>query len=145
MNNRTDLLELAAQLRALLLESIKDTQVKFERVKGTDGERELEFSFLITGEGATPNGGNVFASGPAINEHLRTEYPFRLLNARIDSTFEMLGAFGSEGVRVWVTLTLLPPDIGRYAAPHLMNIPGLMDRKGLTAEDLRIEFWESPD
>lgn len=51
--NRTDLINIAGQLRALLLENIKDVQVKFERVKGTAEERELEFSFLITGEGAT--------------------------------------------------------------------------------------------
>lgn len=57
--NRNDLISMAGQLRALLLENIKDVQVKFERVKGTEEDRELEFSFLITGEGATPNGGDV--------------------------------------------------------------------------------------
>ena len=59
--NRTDLINIAGQLRALLLEGIQDVSVKFERVKGTAEDRELEFSFLITGEGATPNGGDVFA------------------------------------------------------------------------------------
>lgn len=121
--NRNDLISMAGQLRALLLENIKDVQVKFERVKGTEEDRELEFSFLITGEGATPNGGDVFAAALAINDHLRNVYPWSILRARLDSTFEMLGAFGSEGVRVWVTLTLLPPDIGRYAAPLLLNFP----------------------
>jgi hypothetical protein len=86
--NRTDLINIAGQLRALLLEGIQDVSVKFERVKGTAEDRELEFSFLITGEGATPNGGNVFAAGPAINEHLRTEYPWSLLRARLDSTLK---------------------------------------------------------
>lgn len=140
--NRTDLINIAGQLRALLLENIKDVQVKFERVKGTEEDRELEFSFLITGEGATPNGGDVFAAAPAINEHLRNVYPWSILRARLDSTFEMLGAFGSEGVRVWVTLTLLPPDIGRYAAPSLLNFPGIR-AGGLTAKDLR--QWENWD
>lgn len=140
--NRTDLINIAGQLRALLLEGIQDVSVKFERVKGTAEDRELEFSFLITGEGATPNGGDVFAAAPAINEHLRNVYPWSILRARLDSTFEMLGAFGSEGVRVWVTLTLLPPDIGRYAAPLLLNFPGIR-AGGLTAKDLRQgENWD---
>ena len=64
--NRTDLINIAGQLRALLLEGIQDVSVKFERVKGTAEDRELEFSFLITGEGATPNGGDVFAAAPPL-------------------------------------------------------------------------------
>jgi hypothetical protein len=62
--NRTDFNQYSRQLRALLLEGIQDVQVKFERVKGTAEDRELEFSFLITGEGATPNGGRCFRGGP---------------------------------------------------------------------------------
>ena len=142
--NRNDLISMAGQLRALLLENIKDVQVKFERVKGTAEDRELEFSFLITGEGATPNGGNVFAAGPAINERLRTEYPWSLLRARLDSTYEMLGAFGSEGVRVWITLTALPHDAVKYIAPVWENFLGIQ-AGGLTAEELRSKIWEQWD
>ena len=142
--NRTDLINIAGQLRALLLEgTLRMLSVKFERVKGTEEDRELEFSFLITGEGATPNGGRCFSRRPRLLTITSgTCIRGAILRARLDSTFEMLGAFGSEGVRVWVTLTLLPPDIGRYAAPLLLNFPGIR-AGGLTAKDLR--QWENWD